>query len=93
MVDLLPLGDSVQHYAAKVKRLYLNGQLVYSSDSRGASRGGGSSRSSSSLSSLSGERDLYAIFDSGTSGCIIQVSLRVLSKWAMDILPALATRR
>jgi len=28
MIDLRPMGDSVRHYAARVKRLYVNGQCV-----------------------------------------------------------------
>lgn len=52
MFDMRPLGDSVYHYAARVKDLLINGRSV--------------------TENWPLAQPLYCVFDTGTSGCLLQ---------------------
>ena len=68
MFDLRKLGDVVYHYACKVQRLVINGRLLYSSTPGERESLGWPSEETI----IPDSQDLYAVFDTGTTGAMIQ---------------------
>jgi hypothetical protein len=66
--DLRPKGDSVFHYAAKIKRLVINGRLICGFKEERDQLGWPDEDTIVKLE----KQDVYAVFDTGTTGCIIQ---------------------
>ena len=71
MVDLRPYGDSVEHYCVKVKRLIINGRLIHTSNAQDRMKLGWPANEML----VADNQEMYAVFDTGTTGCIIQDEL------------------
>ena len=68
MIDLRPYGDSVEHYCVKVKKLIINGRLIHTSSVQDRVKLGWPAYEML----VADNQEMFAVFDTGTSGCIIQ---------------------